>query len=84
MATWNATVSAKRIGEELLSMFSSRLPSRDTGKRIYRPAEEQLLGDERLTASPSQVVELRIMRRCTNASLSSLRSTTPYKGRAFN
>lgn len=83
MATWNATFSTKRIGEDLLSLLTSRLSIHEV-KRSHRLEEEQLLGDERLSATPSQVVERRIMRRCTNASLSALRSTTPYKGRAFN
>jgi hypothetical protein len=82
MATWSITISNNRIGDDLLGIFASRLSSGEV-KRAHRPVEEQLLGDERLIASPSQVVERRIMRRCTNASLSSLRSTTPYKGRSL-
>lgn len=82
MATWSMAISTKRVGEDLLGILTTRLSARE-GKRVHRLSEEQLLGDERLTASPSQLVERRIMQRCTSASLSSLRSTTPYKGRSF-
>ena len=84
MATWMSRLFRSESTINLLNQLPSLVESRQTIKRKFRPSEEQLLGDERLTKSPSQLVETRIMQLCSNANLSCLRTTQPYKGRTLN